>query len=46
MEPQAKVTRFEVIAVDPRSGLMEAKVCEVNAEGRYRPIRMSLQRLQ
>lgn len=44
--PDAKNMRFEVISVDPRTGLMEARACEPNADGEHTLIRMSLRRLQ
>jgi len=44
--PDCNTMRFEVIAVDPRTGLMEAKACEANADGQFTHIRMKLSRLQ
>jgi len=44
--PSGKTIRFEVISVDPRTGLMEAKACEANADGQFPHIRMKLERLQ
>ena len=38
--------RFEVIALDPQSGWIEAKACEANADGQFTHIRMKLSRLQ
>ncbi|HXX18332.1 MAG TPA: hypothetical protein VEJ46_02920 [Candidatus Acidoferrum sp.] len=38
--------KFEVVAVDPRTGLMEARACEANADGEHTLIRMLLRRLQ
>ncbi len=46
VEPEAESTRFEVIAVDPRTGLIEARSCEANRDGEHWLIRMRLQRLQ
>jgi hypothetical protein len=46
MELQAMTMRFEVIAVDPCTGVMEAKACEPNSNGEHWYIRMRLQRLQ
>lgn len=45
-QPHAKAARFEVISVDPRSGLIEARACEANADGEHTHVRMRLQRLQ
>jgi len=45
-KPDGKGTRFEVISMDPRTGLMEAKACEANANGRFTHIRMRLARFE
>jgi len=44
--PDYTTMRFEVLAVDPRTGLMEAKACEADADGQFTHIRMKLSRLQ
>jgi hypothetical protein len=44
-KPDGKSTRFEVISMDPRTGLLEAKACEANADGEFTHIRMRLARL-
>lgn len=44
--PNEKVLRFEVISVDTRTGLMEARACESNSDGEHVRIRMFLWRLQ
>ncbi len=46
LAPNAKSTRFVVISADAKTGLMEAKACEANADGEHLLIRMRLQRLQ
>jgi len=45
-KPDAKTVRLEVISMDPRTGLMEAKACEANPDGEFTHIRMVLARLQ
>jgi len=44
--PRGKIMRFEVISVDPRTLLMEAKACEANPDGEFTHIRMRLERAQ
>jgi len=44
--PGGKAVKFEVISVDPRTRLMEAKACEANPDGQFTHIRMRLERLQ
>ena len=41
-KPDGESTRFEVISMDPRTGLMEAKACEANPDGEFTHIRMRL----
>jgi len=40
--PGGNIMRFEVTAVNSRTGLMEAKACEANADGQFTHIRMKL----
>jgi hypothetical protein len=44
--PHAQTMRFEIISVDPRTNLIEARACKANADGEYSHIRMKLGRLQ
>jgi len=45
-KPDGITVRFEVISMDPQTGLMEARACDANADGEFTHIRMKLTRLQ